>query len=113
MIRLPIHRHNNNKYAILRELATITQNDITDIADSKPVDHNHAGLHTTNNLPLLLCKLEDLSVLTDEDIFLRHPKFTCQICMLYEMMVLAMHRHKEFRTYKIVHQLEFFTAAVP
>ena len=86
-------------------MTAVAQDDVAHIADTETVNHDHAGLHATDNLPLLFRKLENLPVLADEDILLRHTKLTGKTCMLHEMMVLAVHGHKELRTHKIVHEL--------
>ena len=94
-------------------MTTVAQNDIAHVADPEPVHHDHARLHAPGDLPLFLRELEDLTVLADEDIFLRHTELARELRVLYEMMVLAVHGHEEFRTYEVVHQLELFAAAVP
>ena len=110
---MTIHSYDNDKDTVLRELTAVTQDDIAHIADTETIDHDHAGLHASDNLSLFLRELEDLTVLTDEDIFLRHTEFACKACVLHEVMVFAVHGHKELRTHEIVHELEFLAAAVP
>ena len=41
-----------------------------------------------------------------------HPQLLRQFGMLYQVMILTMHRDKELRTHEIVHELQFFAAGM-
>ena len=61
---------------------------------------------------LLPGKFQNLPVLADEDVFLRHSKFLRQFRVFYQMAVFSVNRHEKFRPDKIMNEFDFLLAGM-
>ena len=105
MVRTLGKSQHNDQDAILRQMLTVSENDIPNVSHSQSVYQDRSGLHMTGYSCTLVIKFQHISCLKNENIFFRNSKLLRNARVCFHMAVLSVYRNRIFRLHEGINQL--------
>ena len=91
---------------------SVSENDRTNVTDSETVNENSASRNLRGNAHLSAVCFDNIAYFTNDDIFLRNTHLESKSCVLFKVLVLAMHGNEEFRLGEREHKFKFLLTSM-
>ena len=94
-------------------MPSVTQNNISDIADTESVNENAAGLYMIDHICAALTDLEHISCVEHHNVLLRDAERNRKLLLCHSVAVLTVDRDRIFRTYQRINEFDLLLACMP
>ena len=105
-----IHRHYNDNHAFLCQLLTVTNNDVTYIANAKAINEDSTSLYTATFTATIFIEFKDLTIVADKNFLRIYAHSNAKFTMTAQHTVLTMNRNEVFWANKVKHCFKLFLA---
>src|SRR5262249_36487056 len=108
-----VNTEDRQHHAVLREMATVAEHELLDVADAFAVDEDPAGLDAIPWLGAVAVDDERLAVFEQEALSAIEPGLDGELDVAHQVAEFAVHRDEVARTDETEHEAELVLARVP
>ena len=94
-----LQRQDNDDDAVLGEILTIAEYNVSDISDAESVNENAAGLYMVDHVSTALTDLKYITCVKHHNILFRDPEGDRKFLLCHSVAVFAVDRDRKFRAY--------------